>query len=295
MALYVSSGDSPNPNIDEIMIEHGLGIKHFIDIPSDLSDYSLLIISKDEVCNPLTAGYIRNFVLNGGGALIMGSTPKLLAGNTSNLSSIKDWFGAGTYGNDCGYGTIAIDHSFGTDLLVNDKVDYMPANTCWADCVEDPDHDATSISTWSGRHAIHSFKHIFGYGRVFYYAGDPGYFGNPDPVLIENSLTLFEAGLVWAAAGCTSPTITTQPQSKTIQSRQAATLSVTATGTTPLNYQWYRGASGDTSTPVGTNSSSYTTPALTLTTSYWARVSNTCGSANSKSATVTVKVSNLLK
>jgi len=87
---------------------------------------------------------------------------------------------------------------------------------------------------------------------------------------------------------CTAPSITTNPQGQTIQSGQTAALSVSASGTAPLSYQWYLGSSGDTLTPVGTNSSSYTTPALTQTTSYWVRVTNSCGSANSNTATITV-------
>ena len=74
------------------------------------------------------------------------------------------------------------------------------------------------------------------------------------------------------------PTITTQPQSQTIASGQTATLSVAATGTAPLRYQWYVGPSGTTTTPIaGATASSYTTPALTSTTSYWVRVSNASG------------------
>ena len=84
------------------------------------------------------------------------------------------------------------------------------------------------------------------------------------------------------------PTITTQPASQTINSGQTATLSVGATGTAPLSYQWYRGAVSDTTNPVGTNSASFTTPALTTTTSYWVRVSNTYGHADSSTATITV-------
>ncbi len=71
------------------------------------------------------------------------------------------------------------------------------------------------------------------------------------------------------------PTIVTQPSSQTIGANQPATLSVTATGTPPLTYQWYQGQSGDTSNPIaGATSSSYTTPAQTATTSYWVAVSN---------------------
>ncbi len=89
-------------------------------------------------------------------------------------------------------------------------------------------------------------------------------------------------------SSASAPTITTQPASQTIASGQMATLTVVATGTLPLTYQWYQGTSGNTSTPVGTNSSSFSTPALTATTSYWVKVSNSVGSTNSNTATVTV-------
>ena len=86
----------------------------------------------------------------------------------------------------------------------------------------------------------------------------------------------------------TAPSITNQPASTTIISGQTATLTVTASGTAPLSYQWYQGSVGITTTPVGTNSASFTTPALTTTTTYWVRVSNTAGNVNSTLATVTV-------
>jgi hypothetical protein len=84
------------------------------------------------------------------------------------------------------------------------------------------------------------------------------------------------------------PTITTQPAGVMINSGQTTTLTVAA-NTAGLTYQWYRGASGDTSAPVGTNSASFTTPALTVTTSYWVKVTGTCGqSVSSSTATVTI-------
>lgn len=87
---------------------------------------------------------------------------------------------------------------------------------------------------------------------------------------------------------CAPPIITGQPGSSTISSGQAVTLSVGASGTTPFTYQWYIGSSGNTSNPVsgGTGSTLRVTPSTT--TSYWVRVSNTCGSANSNTATLTV-------
>ncbi len=85
--------------------------------------------------------------------------------------------------------------------------------------------------------------------------------------------------------------IATHPASTTINSGQTVTLTVIATGGNPLTYQWFEGASGTTTTPVGVNSASFTTPALNSTTSYWVRVTNagnTTG-ANSNTATVTVR------
>jgi CSLREA domain-containing protein len=92
-----------------------------------------------------------------------------------------------------------------------------------------------------------------------------------------------------AGSGGGNVVITTQPANQTIASGQTATLSVVATGTAPLSYQWHIGASGTTTSPItGATSSNYTTPALTSTTSYWVRVSNSGSSADSTTATVTV-------
>src|SRR6185312_17197171 len=85
------------------------------------------------------------------------------------------------------------------------------------------------------------------------------------------------------------PSVTSQPQSTSIVQGQSATLSVAASGSAPT-YQWYRGNSGDTSNPVagGTGTSITVTP--NSTTSYWVRALNTCGPANSSTATVTVTI-----
>ena len=85
------------------------------------------------------------------------------------------------------------------------------------------------------------------------------------------------------------PSITAQPQSQPIVSGSTTTLSVAATGTPPLTYQWYVGASGNTASPIGgATSSSYTTPPLTTATSYWVRVLNLYGIADSITATITM-------
>ena len=85
------------------------------------------------------------------------------------------------------------------------------------------------------------------------------------------------------------PTITTQPQSRMIASGQTAALSVAATGTGPLTYQWYQGATGITTSPIAlATASSYTTPPLTSTAFYWVRVTNAGGPVDSATATITI-------
>jgi hypothetical protein len=87
---------------------------------------------------------------------------------------------------------------------------------------------------------------------------------------------------------CSPPSITVPPANQTVASGRTATLSVVATGSAPLRYQWYQGNASDTSKPVGSDSASFTTDVLTATTSYWVRVSNACDHADSGSATVLV-------
>lgn len=85
------------------------------------------------------------------------------------------------------------------------------------------------------------------------------------------------------------PAIGAQPMSQTIASGQPATLSVLSTGTPPIHYQWYQGASGDMSTPVGTDSSTFISQALTSSTSFWVKVLNAKGEFNSAAATITIE------
>jgi hypothetical protein len=88
---------------------------------------------------------------------------------------------------------------------------------------------------------------------------------------------------------CTAPAVTTQPASQEVKNNTAVTLSVEATGTAALQYQWYEGAKGDTSNPLpGATSSTFISENLLDATSFWVRVSNACGTADSEAASITV-------
>jgi hypothetical protein len=87
---------------------------------------------------------------------------------------------------------------------------------------------------------------------------------------------------------CIAPAITTQPQSVAVPAGTGVTLSVGATGTS-LTFQWFIGASGVTTTPVGGGNAASVNVTPATTTTYWVRVSNSCGTVDSSAATVTVQ------
>jgi M6 family metalloprotease-like protein len=87
------------------------------------------------------------------------------------------------------------------------------------------------------------------------------------------------------------PSITSSPAHQSVCYGKTARLTVAAEGSDPLTYQWYAGPSGDTANPInGATANAYTSPPLTTSAQYWARVSNTCGAANSNAANVDVKL-----
>jgi len=89
----------------------------------------------------------------------------------------------------------------------------------------------------------------------------------------------------------TSPAITQQPLSQILTNSGTATMVVVVKGAEPLSYQWYHGTSGDIAQPVaGALTATFVTPVLTASTSYWVRVSNPAGSADSQTATISIVV-----
>ena len=84
------------------------------------------------------------------------------------------------------------------------------------------------------------------------------------------------------------PAVISTPSGVSVSSGQKATLSVVAGGF-EVSYQWYVGNSGTTGTPIaGATTAKYTTPDMSRTTNYWVRITNTAGTADSSTATVTV-------
>jgi hypothetical protein len=84
-----------------------------------------------------------------------------------------------------------------------------------------------------------------------------------------------------------APSITSQPTSQSVTVGQTATFTVSATGTSPLSYQWQKNAANIS----GASSATYTTPAATSADSgamFDVVVSNPAGTVTSQKASLTV-------
>jgi hypothetical protein len=97
-------------------------------------------------------------------------------------------------------------------------------------------------------------------------------------------------------ASCESPSITIQPAisnppplcPEACGSGPFLSISVDASGSQPIQYQWYAGLSGDTTSPVTNGTNRWIPVSPSVTTTYWVRVTNLCGSIDS--AAITVKL-----
>jgi hypothetical protein len=99
--------------------------------------------------------------------------------------------------------------------------------------------------------------------------------------------TTSNSATLTVSADTVAPTITTQPVSQTVTAGQTVTFSVVATGTPPLNYQWFL----DGVVIAGATSPIYTTGAATTASNgstYNVIVSNVAGSTPSNNVTLTV-------
>jgi hypothetical protein len=102
-----------------------------------------------------------------------------------------------------------------------------------------------------------------------------------------HDLVVFTTTTTFGGNTCVAPSIVTQPQPATASGGNA-TVSVTATGTAPLTYQWYVGTSGNVSNPIsGATSATQGLIGITSSVSVWVRVSNCGGFANSAAVLLT--------
>ncbi len=140
---------------------------------------------------------------------------------------------------------------------------------------------ASSWATYSVQFTTSGFSGTSTNARLrFWFAP---YDASGDQYFIDD-VTLTSAG---SGGGGTGPTITSQPSNQAVPIGQTATFSVSASGASPLSYQWQRNGANI----GGAAGSSYTTPPVSASdngSSFRCIVSNSSGTATSNAATLTV-------
>jgi hypothetical protein len=131
-------------------------------------------------------------------------------------------------------------------------------------------------------------------GEGFRYVNDGTGLGQTESIPVKFSDGTTDTLVIHINSADAAPQITSQPSPAISQvgPGQSVTLSVTATGTGTLSYQWYSGLTPNTTNPVpGATSSTFTAPPQTVGGQYlyWVQVSNASGVVNSLNATVTVE------
>lgn len=112
-----------------------------------------------------------------------------------------------------------------------------------------------------------------------------------DTRVLARWLSLFVVAMTMIGCGTPAstglPVVTTQPTAQTSSVGKTATFTVTATGDTPLAYQWYANGAAIT----GATSTTYTTPQLTISENgipFFVYISNPAGSTESATVDLTV-------
>lgn len=100
-----------------------------------------------------------------------------------------------------------------------------------------------------------------------------------------------ETAVITVGNQCVAPAMSQQPENASVSVGSKALLHVSAAGDAPISFQWYEGEAPDDSKPIaGATAAVYEPGPFTTagTFKYWAKATNTCGSANSNTATITV-------
>ncbi len=180
-------------NVTQTLEQSGFNVSFAGDIPSDLSQFSLVVVEAYWACNSQNAQIIQNFVYNGGGVIILAGVPcyfvsdsknwngfdaNSLMYNGGNLSPIETWFGAEEYLNTGGIAKVAFDNPFSTPLLAANP--FFNVTDGSAAAVSSLSSNARAIALWDSG-SIFAFTNEYGKGRVYYQSDTDVWSSLPPP------------------------------------------------------------------------------------------------------------------
>ncbi len=163
-------------SVSHVLQQYGFMVQLVGDIPEDISGYDLVFIQAYWAVEPRHEPQIREYLLNGGGVVIWGGVPTLLAVyckdwwpyryGLGRLTPMEEWFGAEYYRCTRGVVSLVVDNPFGTGLPAGGSV--FEGQGDFASLIA-LHNDVQIVALWNTGNAF-AFTHEYGQGRVYYQA-----------------------------------------------------------------------------------------------------------------------------
>lgn len=174
----LSDMDNWTFSISYTLNQFGLSVDFAGDMPESLDGYDVVVIHAYWAVEPQHEPLIKNYILNGGGVVILAGVPSYFTvyckdwwpyrcGGGHNLSSIQEWFGSWFYKNTGGYANVTVDNPFGTELISGDT---LIEGSGYSNAAVKSLHNDTQVLAEWGTGLVYSFTHEYGQGRVYYQA-----------------------------------------------------------------------------------------------------------------------------
>jgi hypothetical protein len=171
-------------SISQALERSGFNVESVGDIPENLSDYDLVVIFAYWAVEPRHSALIRDYVSNGGSAVILAGVPCYLnvyckdwwpygasglpyEHSENNWASMQEWLGSGSYMNAGGTVRASVNNPFGTAFLIGDTLYHTEGYSAAA--VGSLANDTQVIALWDSG-SVFAFAHEYGQGRVYYQA-----------------------------------------------------------------------------------------------------------------------------
>jgi hypothetical protein len=158
------------------LFQSGLNVSFSGDIPQDLSNYDVVVISSYFACAPSYSKIIKDYIAGGGGVVLFAGVPEALRcyfrgtggyGIPTDPLSVdnSDWLGFTGYVNTGGPAYFALNSPIGTEYSSGDQV--MFANGHSAAAVTGA--NGSIIALWQTGE-VFACSHEYGLGRLYYQA-----------------------------------------------------------------------------------------------------------------------------
>jgi hypothetical protein len=166
-------------SIGYVLNQSGLSVQFAADVPSDLSNYDLVVLSAYWAVEPSQCQLFKDYINNGGGVVILSGIPEFFRTYckswwTYNLptdpasTDMDQWLACdGNYFNTGGTAYVSVDNPFGTTLKSGDLI--MTASGESNAGIMNPYNGSTIIASWQNG-VTFAYTYTYGKGRVYFQA-----------------------------------------------------------------------------------------------------------------------------